>query len=92
MFRTGFSGAKVVVKSDHKDLSVIDRDRLMNNVADALQAFGGGMLTGCDLNTCDVSSIFTSCVVLLSAYYHLSYTQMYFSHQYFMVFSLIWID
>lgn len=57
MFRTGFSGAKVVVKSDHEDLSVINRDQLMNNVADALHAFEGGMYTGCDLNTCDVSDI-----------------------------------
>lgn len=56
MFRTGFSGAKVVVKSDHEDLSVINRDQLMNNVADALHAFEGGMYTGCDLNTCDVSA------------------------------------
>jgi glycine/D-amino acid oxidase-like deaminating enzyme/glutamate dehydrogenase/leucine dehydrogenase len=53
MFRTGFSGAKVVVKSDHKDLSVVQRKELMQNVADALHAFGGGMYTGCDLNTSD---------------------------------------
>ncbi len=62
MFRTGFSGAKVVVKSDHEDLSVINRDQLMKNVADALRAFGGGMLTGCDLNTCDVSCSSVTCV------------------------------
>lgn len=65
MFRTGFSGAKVVVKSDHKDLSVINRDQLMNNVADALHAFGGGMLTGCDLNTCDVSVYHIICVYVV---------------------------
>ncbi|KAL3787355.1 hypothetical protein HJC23_004380 [Cyclotella cryptica] len=53
MFRTGFSGAKVVVKSDHKDLSVIQRRKLMQNVASALHAFEGGMYTGCDLNTSD---------------------------------------
>lgn len=53
MFRTGFSGAKVVVKSDHQDLSVIQRKELMNNLATALHAFEGGMYTGCDLNTSD---------------------------------------
>ena len=51
--RTGFSGAKVVVKSDHEDLSVIERKELMMNVASALESFEGGMYTGCDLNTCD---------------------------------------
>lgn len=53
MFRTGFSGAKVVVNSDHEDLSVIERKELMQNVATALESFEGGMYTGCDLNTCD---------------------------------------
>ena len=53
MFRTGFSGAKVVVNSDHKDLSVIQRKELMNDLAAALRAFEGGMYTGCDLNTSD---------------------------------------
>lgn len=53
MFRTGFSGAKVVVKSDHEDLSLIGRKELMQNLASALNAFEGGMYTGCDLNTCD---------------------------------------
>jgi len=53
MFRTGFSGAKVVVNSDHEDLSVIHRKDLMDDAADALCALEGGMYTGCDLNTCD---------------------------------------
>lgn len=53
MFRTGFSGAKVVVKSDHKDLSFIDRKSLMESAAKALHALQGGMYTGCDLNTGD---------------------------------------
>jgi leucine dehydrogenase len=53
MFRTGFSGAKVVVKSDHEDLSVIQRKELMDDLATALNAFEGGMYTGCDLNTSD---------------------------------------
>ena len=53
MFRTGFSGAKVVVKSDHKDLSVIQRKGLMEDAAKALHALEGGMYTGCDLNTGD---------------------------------------
>ena len=54
MFRTGFSGAKLVVKSDHKDLSFIDRKSLMTSAASALRALEGGMYTGCDLNTCDI--------------------------------------
>lgn len=58
MFRTGFSGAKVVVDCDHDDLNAIDRNELMKDVANALHAFEGGMLTGCDLNTCDVSNLF----------------------------------
>lgn len=37
MFRTGFSGAKVVVKSDHEDLSVVERKELMQNLATALR-------------------------------------------------------
>lgn len=53
MFRTGFSGAKVVVKSDHEDLSIIQRKGLMEDAAAALHAFEGAMYTGCDLNTCD---------------------------------------
>lgn len=53
MFRTGFSGAKVVVNSDHQDLSAIQRKELMNDLATALRAFEGGMYTGCDLNTSD---------------------------------------
>jgi len=53
MFRTGFSGAKVVVNSDHKDLNVIERKSLMNDAAKALKALEGSMYTGCDLNTSD---------------------------------------
>jgi leucine dehydrogenase len=48
MFRTGFSGAKVVVDSDHDDLSMIDRQSLMEDVANALHALEGGMYTGCE--------------------------------------------
>lgn len=48
MFRTGFSGAKVVVNSDHKDLSVIERKGLMEDAASALHALAGGMYTGCE--------------------------------------------
>ena len=44
----------MVVKSDHEDLSQIERKELMQDVASALDAFEGGMYTGCDLNTCDV--------------------------------------
>lgn len=53
MFRTGFSGAKVVVNAERTDLDVIERKKLMENVASALRAFEGGMYTGCDLNTND---------------------------------------
>jgi len=53
MFRTGFSGAKVVVKADHPDLSAVERKQLMEDVAEALHAFEGGLYTGCDLNTGD---------------------------------------
>jgi leucine dehydrogenase len=52
--RTGFSGAKLVVKSDHEDLSVIQRKGLMEDVAKALDLLDGSMYTGCDLNTCDI--------------------------------------
>ena len=53
MFRTGFSGAKIVVKSDHEDLSSVKRKSLMEDAAKALRALGGSMYTGCDLNTSD---------------------------------------
>lgn len=53
MFRTGFSGAKVVINSDHNDLSTIERRGLMEDAAKALHALGGSMYTGCDLNTSD---------------------------------------
>lgn len=53
MFRTGFSGAKVVVDTDHKNLDGIDREALMKDAGDALKALGGQMYTGCDLNTSD---------------------------------------
>jgi leucine dehydrogenase len=55
---TGFSGAKLVVKSDHEDLSVIQRKGLMEDVAKALHALDGSMYTGCDLNTCDIDMDF----------------------------------
>lgn len=48
MFRTGFSGAKVVVDSMHKDLSKIERRGLMEDAANALHALEGGMYTGCE--------------------------------------------
>jgi leucine dehydrogenase len=54
IYSTGFSGAKLVVKSDHEDLSVIQRKGLMEDVAKALHLLDGSMYTGCDLNTCDI--------------------------------------
>lgn len=46
MFRTGFSGAKVVINSNDKDLSKIERKELMEDAANALQALEGTMYTG----------------------------------------------
>lgn len=46
MFRTGFSGAKVVVNSEEKDLSKIHRKKLMEDAANALKALEGTMYTG----------------------------------------------
>lgn len=43
----------MVVKSDHEDLSVIQRKGLMEDAAAALHALEGSMYTGCDLNTGD---------------------------------------
>ena len=48
MFRTGFSGAKVVVNSNLDDLSKIERQCLMRDAANALKALQGGMYTGCE--------------------------------------------
>ena len=56
MFRTGFSGAKVVVRAGRGGLAAVDRGGLMGDVAAALDAFAGGVYTGCDLNTGDVVS------------------------------------
>jgi leucine dehydrogenase len=53
MFRTGFSGAKVVVNSVHSDLRMIKRKSLMEDTAVALRALEGAVYTGCDLNTND---------------------------------------
>ena len=46
MFRTGFSGAKVVVNSEDKDLNQIERKKLMEDAAEALKALDGTMYTG----------------------------------------------
>lgn len=46
MFRTGFSGAKVVVNSEGQDLSTIERKGLMEDAAKALHALDGTMYTG----------------------------------------------
>jgi len=54
MFRTGFSGAKMVVNSEYEDLSNIERKGLMEDTAKALEALDGCMYTGCDLNTNDL--------------------------------------
>lgn len=46
MFRTGFSGAKVVVNFEDKDLSEVERKELMEDTAKALKALEGTMYTG----------------------------------------------
>ena len=53
-FRTGFSGAKLVIKSDHPNLDEVERKNLMEDAADALHVLCGSVYTGCDLNTCDL--------------------------------------
>ena len=54
MFRTGFSGAKVVVNVDSsKCLTQVKRECLMKDAAKALHSLEGTMYTGCDLNTSD---------------------------------------
>lgn len=54
MFRTGFSGGKVVVHSVLDGLNLIERQSLMQDAARALQALDDSMYTGCDLNTNDL--------------------------------------
>lgn len=51
MFRTGFSGAKIVVRS--RKLEAVDRKALMQDAARALTELDGTVYTGCDLNTGD---------------------------------------
>lgn len=51
MFRTGFSGAKIVVRSEK--LENVDRKALMQDTARALTQLDGAVYTGCDLNTGD---------------------------------------
>lgn len=53
MFRTGFSGAKLVANTDIP-LHEIERKALMQDIAKALQVLSGSVYTGCDLNTCDI--------------------------------------
>mmetsp|Transcript_8870 Transcript_8870/g.12632 ORF Transcript_8870/g.12632 Transcript_8870/m.12632 type:complete len:817 (-) Transcript_8870:286-2736(-) len=52
MFRTGFSGAKVVVNTNHK-IEEVEREALMKDAGKALEELKGQMYTGCDLNTSD---------------------------------------
>jgi len=53
MFRTGFSGAKLVANTDIP-LDKIKRKALMEDIAKALEVLSGSVYTGCDLNTCDI--------------------------------------
>jgi len=53
MFRTGFSGAKLVANTDIP-LGDIKRKSLMQDIATALEVLSGSVYTGCDLNTCDL--------------------------------------
>ena len=52
-FRTGFSGAKLVVQAQ-KDIEQVQRKELMQDTAKALRIMGGSLYTGCDLNTGDL--------------------------------------
>mmetsp|Transcript_18777 Transcript_18777/g.43447 ORF Transcript_18777/g.43447 Transcript_18777/m.43447 type:complete len:830 (+) Transcript_18777:166-2655(+) len=52
MFRTGFSGAKLVANTDIP-LDEIKRKALMEDIATALEVLSGSVYTGCDLNTGD---------------------------------------
>lgn len=51
MYRTGFSGAKIVVHAD--DIEKVDKEQLMKDAADALRSLQGSIYTGCDMNTTD---------------------------------------
>ncbi|VEU38649.1 unnamed protein product [Pseudo-nitzschia multistriata] len=53
MFRTGFSGAKLVANTDIP-IDSINRKKLMEDIAKALEVLAGSVYTGCDLNTCDI--------------------------------------
>lgn len=51
MYRTGFSGAKLVVHAD--DVEQVDKAQLMKDAAIALESLQGSIYTGCDMNTTD---------------------------------------
>lgn len=51
MYRTGFSGAKIVVHAD--DIGKVDKGQLMKDAAVALESLQGSIYTGCDMNTTD---------------------------------------
>lgn len=51
MYRTGFSGAKIVVHAD--DVGKVDKEQLMKDAAVALESLQGSIYTGCDMNTTD---------------------------------------
>jgi len=53
MFRTGFSGAKLVANTDIP-LDKVKRKQLMEDIANVLEVLAGSVYTGCDLNTCDI--------------------------------------
>ncbi|CAG9460430.1 unnamed protein product [Pedinophyceae sp. YPF-701] len=49
VYNTGFSGAKLVLNSS--DPAAVDKEEVMQYVADALNDLDGKVYTGCDLNT-----------------------------------------
>lgn len=57
MFRTGFSGAKLVANANIP-IDAIERKSLMEDIAKALEVLSGSVYTGCDLNTCDIDMDF----------------------------------
>ncbi len=65
MFRTGFSGAKVVVNSEEKDLTQVERKKLMLDAAEALKALKGTMYTGKCFSSFEVQNILSLLCILL---------------------------
>ncbi|ANN16030.1 hypothetical protein SD37_10520 [Amycolatopsis orientalis] len=66
LYGTGFSGAKIVARADPH---TVDRQRLLDAVADVLNERCGRLYTGCDLNTsaADMETLYKRSKYILSA-------------------------